>query len=249
MGNINLLNLISRMLLPNQIGELVCLVKFKSIRIFGDHFDTGYLDSSFVESDVYMASSIWQLLNAEVQVSSELVNHLATSDFIRPLKEHYRPDMIPHLLTILSNIAPTRELLRSIVQISNQKETHVVSRMQFSLVVLKAWHDRYPDQLYRTLVDWFDLILDELDVLADDSSNDLYKLVAHFIQLLRLWWMDSNSSSISLDLYLQNRPLMVKLSKTAASINQEWPKEWIQETTTTGTRKRNRKVVESSDED
>ncbi|CAO3600405.1 unnamed protein product [Absidia cylindrospora] len=247
-GNVNLVDLIAKRLLPEQVGELVCILQFNSIQVFGDSMDTTYLVSSLEKNDIYEASVIWQLLSAEVHGSPVLVKHLSTSDFILPLQNHFRLDLVPYLLAILSSIPPSQKLLQSVVQVSRQKESHPTARLQFSLVTLKTWHHLYPDQLHATLVDWFGKILDDLEAMTQDS-NDAHETAAHFLQLLRLWWVDANQSPSQVDIYLKDRTFMAKLSKCATTVNQAWPKEWTTEAKIIPPRKKVRKVMASSDEE
>ncbi|KAI8078774.1 protein-domain-containing protein [Halteromyces radiatus] len=194
-GNINLLKLMSHMALPDQIGELVCTLRLGTIRVFGDTFDTTYLGATFEKSDIYEASAVWQVLAAEVQTSTHLGDYLAKSDFILPCQNHFRPDIVPYLLTVLSSISPTESLLQCIIQISCQTSfNHPTARRQFSLLVIKTWHGRYPEQLQDVLVAWTKFILDDLQ-MKDDASDDLYKMASLLIQLLRLWWKEEDATS------------------------------------------------------
>ncbi|CAO3607263.1 unnamed protein product [Cunninghamella echinulata] len=240
-GNIGFLNLISTMSLPAQIGNLVCILQFGTIRVFGTSFDIKYIESSFEKKDIYEISTIYQLLAAEIQGNSDLKIQLSNSDFLLPLKHDFRSDTIPYLLSILSNVVPTENLLISLLQITTRKpstetETDIESNrfipaVQFSLVVFKNWHQRYPENFITVLNEWVSNALEEMELSEDYVDSDVKQLGCQLIFLIRLWWTEIEQqqyaqSVLPLDNFMNNKPFMNKLSKLANQVSEPWPKEW-----------------------
>ncbi|KAI9308854.1 protein-domain-containing protein [Cunninghamella echinulata] len=262
-GNTGFLNLISTMSLPAQIGNLVCILQFGTIRVFGTSFDIKYIESSFEKKDIYEISTICQLLAAEIQGNSDLKIQLSNSDFLLPLKHDFRSDTIPYLLAILSNIVPTENLLISLLQItigksSTKVETDIESSrfipaVQFSLAVFKNWHQRYPENFITVLNEWVSNALEEMELSEDYFDSDVKQLGCQLVFLIRLWWTEMEQqqyvqSALSLDIFMNNKPFMNKLSKLANQVSEPWPKEWHRDIGGT-TRKKVKKVLESDEDD
>ncbi|CAO3638816.1 unnamed protein product [Cunninghamella blakesleeana] len=266
-GNIDFINLISTMSFPDQIGNLICILQFGTIKIFGTAFDLKYIESCFEKKDVYEITAICQLLGAEIQGNSDLNQQLSNSNFLSPLKHHFRSDIIPYLLSILSFITPTENLLLTLIQITTEKkefsaknvtkteDDRFLPAVQFSLVVFKNWHQRFPDIFVNTLSECVSNILEELKAPKVQKISDMKNLGGQLIFLIRTWWIEMEQQQYiqtvsSLDIFMNDKPLIDKLSDLANQVSEVWPKEWHEDDIIKPrTRRRTRKVIESDDDE
>ncbi|KAI8141301.1 protein-domain-containing protein [Fennellomyces sp. T-0311] len=116
-GNTELLKLLIMLILPNQMGQLITLLRSGLLRVYGESIDMDFLVSTF-NLDAYETACAWQILVAELQGRQERTEHFMNMpDTISLLQAHPLDEITPHLLSLFSAAQPTPTLLEAALQV------------------------------------------------------------------------------------------------------------------------------------
>ncbi|KAI9265202.1 protein-domain-containing protein [Phascolomyces articulosus] len=178
-GNSELLQLLLALVLPEQLGQLVTLVRSGILRIYGDTIDIAFLVSTF-KLDAYETGSAWQLLVAELQGQQERIeNFLSMSDTIVLLQSQTLDQITPQLLSLFSTAYPTPTLLESMLQvIPSTASTTVRDKIHLIMTAFIDWKQQQKSSAALEKSMQFILNIIESQNVNDETTRQLAQQIS-----------------------------------------------------------------------
>ncbi|KAG0184656.1 Integrator complex subunit 3 [Apophysomyces sp. BC1034] len=227
-GNVDLLKIVVTMALPDQVGELVCMIHYGTIRLFGDSIDADFLMSS-LEMNPFEVMSMWQIVAAELQGHPERVDvFFSTPDILRVFQAKLRSEIMPPLLAVLASIQPTKKLIEALVQITSTEKQGLDVKWQFVTAALNYWATITRESLQRCLSELVSSLLDAAESETDESNEEISQISSQVIKTLQTWWAPPYRCKET-EIFSNDRNLLAKLSRLGIMVGQSCPKEWTQE--------------------
>ncbi|KAI9491518.1 hypothetical protein BDB00DRAFT_486360 [Zychaea mexicana] len=171
-GNTELLQMLLTLILPDQLGQLVTLVRSGILRVYGDPIDIAFLVSTF-RLDAYETACAWQILVAELQGNQKRTeNFLSMPDTIALLQSQTLDQVSPQLLSLFSAAQPTPALLEATLQVIPPANA-MRDKIQLLMTVFIDWKQQQKSSaaLERSMQSILDLV--EAQNMNDETTRQL----------------------------------------------------------------------------
>ncbi|KAI8337850.1 protein-domain-containing protein [Choanephora cucurbitarum] len=235
-GDLDILKLTILMLLPETLSQFACQLHSGGLSVFGDQIISVY-DTELLNLSSYEATCLWQLLAAELHGKHDDINSfLKTPQITHIMQTSLMFESVPCLLSMLTSVSPSRDLLCSILKIIPGTVKASLPQVQLVMASIQYWSLNASDPLVHSMNELATWLTEQLE--NEEPQGDLAVLL---LSILDLWWKQQATSE-----WLKKQKLLLSnLYKLSSFTEHTCPKEWSGEPN----RKKKRAILPDSDEE